>query len=286
MFTTTLGRVTVFVTVCLTFALGVFLIAAWTVKDTLEYTPQLRIGALDVSGTAAKAVVVFDVETGTEIASKNSTEPLPIASVTKLLTAAVFYRDADLAGSTTITWSDVNTYGDAGRIHAYEAYSHRELLFPLLLESSNDAASAMLRVYPKLLEYMNAYTQKLGLLETHFEDPSGLSEQNVSTAYELSVLARDIYRSHPHIVDITRLSQYVGTHTGWINNNPLVNEPGYRGGKHGFTEAANRTDVAFFEETLQNGTTRVIGYVVLGSDDVPSDINLLRATVQENVRFE
>jgi len=286
MFTTTLGRITVFFVVSATFGLGMLLIAAWTVKDAFEYSPQLRVGLLDVSDTTATAVMVFDVDSGTEIASKNSTQALPIASVTKLVTAAIFYRGADLSGTTTITWADVNTYGDAGRIHAYEEYSNRELLFPLLLESSNDAASAMLRVYPELLSEANAYVQELGLTQTLFEDPSGLSEQNVSTAYELSLLARDIFLRHSHIIDITRLPQYIGTHTGWLNNNPLITEDGYFGGKHGFTEAANRTTVAFFKETLASGHTRTIGYVILGSQNVPNDVLLLREQVQKNVYLE
>jgi len=286
MLQTTLGRVTIFFAVVATFCAGMFLIAAWTVKDAFEYEPQLRVGLLDVSAVQAKGVMVFDVETGTEIASRRSTDVLPVASITKLLTAALFYRDADLTGSTTITWSDVNTYGDAGRIHAFEEYSHRELLFPLLLESSNDAAAAMGRVHSNLLEDMNTYALSLGLLNTSFADTSGLSENNVSTAYELSILSATLYKKFPHIIDITRLGQYIGTHTGWLNNNPLVDEPRYRGGKHGFTEAANRTDVAFFEETLRSGHTRLIGYVVLGTDSVPLDIARLRDEVQRNVYVE
>lgn len=286
MFTTTLGRITVFFVVSATFGLGMFMIAAWTVKDALEYVPELRVGLLDVSDTTAKAVLVFDVETGTEIASKNASEALPIASITKLATAAAFYGGADLSATTTITWADVNTYGDAGRIHAYEEYVNRELLFPLLLESSNDAASAMLRVYPELLLQMNTYARSLGLSDTHFSDPSGLSEQNVSTAYELSVLARDVFMHHSHIIDITRLNQYIGTHTGWLNNNPLIAKQGYFGGKHGFTEAANRTTVAFFEEELASGHGRLIGYIILGSESVSGDVDLLREQVQHNVFLE
>lgn len=286
MFTTTLGRITIATIVVFTFLVGIFMIAAWSVNDAIFHTPELYVGEIDVFQTSAKAVEIFDVETGTPIASKNATEVLPIASITKLLTASVFYETATLEATTTITWGDVNTYGDAGRLQYYDQYSYRELLFPLLLESSNDAAVAMLRVEPTLLEKMNDYALGLNLVNTKFEDTSGLSAQNVSTAYELSILVRKLYMEHPHIFDITRLSQYLGTHTGWLNNNPLVHETEYRGGKHGFTLEAHKTDVAFFEETLASGHKRLIGYVVLGSENIPADIALLRTEVQKDVTLQ
>lgn len=286
MFTTTLGRITIVAIVTATFCIGLFLIAAWSVNDAIFSVPQLQITAFEAPGVQAKAFMIFDLETGTEIASHNSEEPLPIASVTKLLTASLFYEAPDLNATTSIAWSDVNTEGDAGKLHTYDLYTYRELLYPLLLESSNDAAAAMLRVQPDLLDRMNAYVGSLGLSHTHFGDTSGLSDENVSTAYELSVLGRMLYAKEPHIFDITRLSQFIGEHTGWMNNNPLVHEEGYRGGKHGFTYEANRTDIAFFNETLENGAVRTIGYVLLGTESVPADITVLREKVRQNVRFE
>jgi D-alanyl-D-alanine carboxypeptidase len=133
---------------------------------------------------------------------------------------------------------------------------------------------------------MNNYAASLGLRNTKFEDTSGLSSGNVSSAYDLFVLSRALYKKDPHIFDITKLKQFIGVHTGWMNNNPLVQMEGYEGGKHGFTYEANRTDVAFFKEKLASGNERIIGYVLLGSDNVPTDIEALRAEVKEKVRVE
>ena len=270
----------------ITLGTGMFLIAAWSVDDALNYEPSLQVGAIAIEGVDAKSFLVFDMETGTEIASKKSTEVLPIASVTKLFTAASFYENADLDATTTITWSDVNTEGRAGKLHAYEKYKSRELLFPLLLESSNDAASAMLRTEPTLLDAMQTYAEVAGLSQTHFEDTSGLSDKNVSNAYELFLLTRKLYFERPHIFDITQLPQYIGTHTGWVNNDPLLEHEGFKGGKHGFTYEANRTGVFLFDETLTGGQKRIFGYVVLGSDDLVTDVEALRTRIRENVRFE
>jgi len=280
------GKITILAVFLLTFCTGLFLIAAWTVDEAIKYEPQLTIGSIDTTKPTALSFLVFDVETHTEIASKDSTKVLPIASITKLLAASLFYSSAELDATTTITWSDLKGDGEAGRLKPYEEYSYRSLLYPLLLESSNDAAEVLLRVAPNLVDNMNAYAKQEGLTATAFVDTSGLSDKNVSTAYELFLLSRDLYPTYPHIFDITSLGQFIGTQTGWLNNNPLVDEEGYKGGKHGFTYEANRTVIAYFDETLASGQTRTMGYIVLGSNDLKADIGLLREEVRKNVRLE
>lgn len=280
-----LGRITIFTIVTITLCAGLFLIALWSVDDAINYVPTLHTGTIDISTESAGSFLIFDIETGTEIASKDPTLLLPIASITKLFTAAVFYDTADLVATTSILWSDVNTDGDAGRLHPYEVYTYRELTYPLLLESSNDAAVAMFRVDPDLLEKMNAFAKDHGATQTRFADTSGLKGENVSTAFELSMLIKTLYKEQQHIFDITRLKQFIGTNTGWLNNNPLIYEEGYRGGKHGFTYEANRTAVAFFDEMLVTGQKRTIGYIILGSDDLKADISVLRQEIQKNVSF-
>lgn len=284
---TIIGRISILAVIVLMFASGMLLIAAWSVEYALRYNPTLTVVPITPSSEiTAKAYMVFDQESGTQVISKQKDEVLPIASVTKLLSASVFYANADLQATTTIVWPDVVTPSTAGRLHLGEVYTYRELLYPLLLESSNDAAAAMARVLPELLPQMQAYADALNLQHTVFADASGLSAQNVSTAHELSILVRDLYDAQPHIFDITRLRQYIGTHTGWMNNDPFVAQEGYAGGKHGFTIAANRTATVFFDETLQNGAVRTVGYVLLGSDDLLADVELLREQVRQHVRYE
>jgi D-alanyl-D-alanine carboxypeptidase len=283
---TTLGKITVFTVLLLTLGIGLFLIAAWSVDDAVRYVPTLQFNALDVTAVTATSLYVFDVETGQEIVSTNKDSVLPIASVTKLLSASLFYTHANLEATTSIVWSDIATDGKAGKLAYGDIYTYRELMYPLLLESSNDAATVLLRVSPTIVGDMNAYVKNIGLTNTVFEDTSGLSILNVGTAQELGLLSLNVYKEYPHIFDITKLTQFIGSNTGWRNNNPLVGEQGYRGGKHGFTYEANRTAVAFFEEKIVTGQTRVVGYVLLGSDNIKNDIDLLRALVQQNVIFE
>jgi D-alanyl-D-alanine carboxypeptidase len=263
------------------------LVAVWSVDDAINYEPSLQVGMFAEVPVSASAFMVFDAETGTEIHSKDSTTQYPIASLTKLATAALFLENADLEATTTILWSDVNTDGDAGRLHAYETYRYRELLYPLLLDSSNDAAAAMARVEPSLLAAMNAYaTSSLGLASVAFADTSGLSDENKASAYDMAQLARHIRAEYPHVIDISQLPQAIGENTGWMNNNPFISDEAYRGGKHGYTYAADRTAAVFFEEELASGNTRTIGYVLLGSSDLKADMALLRQAVRANVRYQ
>ncbi len=248
--------------------------------------PSLTITPFTPEGVSAKAYEVLVLETGTVLASNQENEVLPIASVTKLLTAAVIL-DTDVAErQTTVTASDVATEGRAGKLSIGDTYTEHELLFPLLLESSNDAGETLLRMHPTLLKDMNAFVRTLGLQHIVFKDVTGLSSGNTGTAHELAVLLQKLYDTKRHLFDITTLKESMGEHTGWYNNNPYVKEEGYRGGKHGFTEASGKTAVAVFEETLPNGESVAVGYVLLKSTDLEQDMKLLREGVSKNIRIE
>ncbi len=236
---------------------------------------------------SARSALVVDLGTGKELFSKDADTPRPIASVTKLLSSALFYASASTTETVTITWNDVASEGRSGRLRSGEVYSNYELLFPALLESSNDAASTMRRVAPvDLLAQMNAYAQQQQLSSTRFVDATGLSAQNISTAHELSRLGIALYRDYPHIFDITQLRQYLSGNNMWLNNNPFVAEEGYVGGKQGYTYEANRTAIAFFDEQFSSGAVRRLVYVLLGSDDLREDMRLLRAYVRTAVDYK
>jgi D-alanyl-D-alanine carboxypeptidase len=279
-----------------TFALSGFLgIACIAVFYYALITPEtLRVASVEaqtalsmvaltsVPEVTAQAYYVFEVETGAELTAKNPDMVRPLASVTKLISSAVFFDTAELTGTIAVTERDVATPGASGRLQVGEEYSLRELVFPALLESSNDASTMQARSVSEtddLIKRMNEYTEALGLPDTHFVDPSGLSPENVSSPRSLSILLRTLVEEQPHLIDITKLRKYVGSTTTWLNNSPLASMSAYAGGKHGYTPEAGRTAVVMFEERTQ-GTTRTIGYIVLGSDDLVHDITALREAVQ------
>lgn len=234
----------------------------------------------------ASAWIAFDAATGEVFAEKNANAQLPIASVTKLPAASLVFRMHDPWATTTVSWRDTAAEGRAGKLVAGEEYDLHTLMFPLLLESSNDAAAVFSRTVATLTDDMNGYSTSLGLTHTAFADTSGLSDANVSTAEELAAMLRDLYTESRHVLDITALPSYIRGEHGWINNNPFVDVPEYRGGKHGYTPAARHTAVAVFEERLRGGNTRPVGYVVLGSDNLEGDMTALREYVRDHVQYE
>ena len=234
--------------------------------------PQLVVDNFSIEGVTAKAYGVFDVETGDILFSYNPEEHLPIASVTKLFTAAKAMETGEFE-SIVITEEDVAAEGRAGKLEVDQNYKIHELIFPLLMESSNDAAVALER-----------RIGEVSIAGHELADTSGLSSQNVASVAELSEEVRKLYLSVPHIFDITKLKQYVGEYTGWINNSPVADLPGYMGGKHGYTIEAKKTLAAIFAEDSLGG--REFGYIILGSDDVREDVEKLRKAVESSVHIE
>ncbi len=238
--------------------------------------------------------LLFDARTGKTILGSNEGMIVPIASVSKLLTAEVTLQDLDLSTTTEVSEGAVNIEGKAGRLKAGEIMSVRELLFPLLIESSNDAAEVIKEVYEKeqgegqtFPERLTIRAQEIGMKDTVFRDPSGLSSENRSTALDLAVLLRHLFTTKRYILDITTLSQYIGEgeRHEWYNNNPVYEEVGYVGGKHGFTDEAGRTFAGIFNESVSEDGERPIGLVILGSKDLKKDVAALRSYVQEYIEY-
>lgn len=242
---------------------------------------------LELSITAS-AYRIFDVETGEVFGDKNPLAVHEMASVTKLITAGTALSSSTIDASTTISWSAVATDGRAGNLEAGEKYRVRELLFPLLLESSNDAAEAIAEQHgrTKFISAMNEWVKESGMASTSVVDPSGLSARNVSTAEDLSKLLSYLVREQRHILDITTLPTYVGSHHTWQNNDPIVSSLGFIGGKHGYTDTAGRTIAVVFEERFrESDTLRPIGIILLDSDDLAKDVSVLREEFNRTVSY-
>lgn len=280
-----LGRVSIAIILTIAFTSALLLASLLFVVEYFA-PPSFSTSLANVQNVSAKSWLVFDAESGKVIYEYRAREARPIASVTKLIAAKVFYDSNNIWANTTITWSDVAADGRAGKLSYGETYDFHTLLFPLLLESSNDAAKVFSRNDEKLVEKMNSYATSLNLTKSTFADTSGLSNKDISTSRELATLISDIYRHNPHLISITSLGQYLTAQNGWLNNNPFASDPDFAGGKHGYTEDAGHTAVTLFDETLKNGANRTIGYILLGSSNLDYDAKLLRDHVKNNVSFE
>lgn len=263
--------------------LAVVLAFVYKTETTLETLPRADVAHASPKQRhtaapphlSAKAYVVFDDESGEEIFSHNVTTRHEMASVVKLITADTLFTQSSstLAATATIVWQSYSTEGESGMLELGERYTLRELLFPLLLTSSNDAAEAIaqMRGREKFLVAMRARAKAVGMSSTTIDDPSGLSPRTTTTARDLMALLRFLYRENRHELDITMLPRYVGTHHTWQNIDPVAQLPGFIGGKQGHTDTAQSTLAALFSVPTSVRTHRTIGIVLLGSTDLEGD---------------
>ncbi len=182
---------------------------------------------------ASANVLVLDAQDGRRMYAKAADEVTPIASLTKLMTAMVVL-DANLSLDEPMA-VDMDDFdyikGSHSRLRMGATLSRDEMLRLALMSSENRAASSLARHYPggnlAFVVAMNAKAAELGMTRTRFEDPTGLSPNNVSTANDLALmvaaaaqypLIRAYTTTPEHFVEV----QPSGQTLGFNNSNALV----------------------------------------------------------------
>jgi len=229
---------------------------------------------------------IADIGNGTVLAATDLDDAVPIASLTKLMTAVVAAEEIDLNGRVRVT-SPTFVTSLIPRLADRSTVSMYSLLQLLLVESSNEAAETIAGELGRneFIEAMNAKARQLGMLGTHFADPSGLSAENVSSVGDLYTLAKYIYDNRSFIFEMTANgsvpSAYVGNEfEGLMNFNEVKGLDNFIGGKVGETQAAGQTSVSLHRVTVQ-GEERVVVVILLGSDSRTEDVEALVSYVQQ-----
>lgn len=162
-------------------------------------TQRAQAIAADDLALKSSAALVIDEDSGEQVMAKNADVVMPIASLTKLMTALVVV-DAKLPMDEvlTITSDDTDTVRNTySRLTVGTRLTRDEMLLLALMSSENRAAMALSRNYPggreAFIEQMNRKAQSLGMASTHFADPAGLWNQSVSTARDLHRLLGAAY---------------------------------------------------------------------------------------------
>jgi D-alanyl-D-alanine endopeptidase (penicillin-binding protein 7) len=184
----------------------------------------------------------------------------------------------------------VNAYGYQGNLEVGDKISLNDLLYPLLLESSNDASEALAihRGREFFIKSMNYRAQTLGMDDTVFKDPSGLSFLNTSTAHDLLKLLRNINEDREYIFFVSRESKYTtedGEHT-WYNTSHFLDDDQYVGGKNGFTDEAQHSLVTVWDLPLIEFDTRRIGIILLKAQSTERDTRAILLHLLKNVYFQ
>ncbi|SIQ98142.1 D-alanyl-D-alanine carboxypeptidase (penicillin-binding protein 5/6) [Microbispora rosea] len=220
-----------------------------------------------------RAVYLWDATTGQDLLDKNAGKRLPVASLTKIMTAYVVLRDAKLDDEVTVKREDLeyawDNDGTTADLEPGDTLPVRELLYALLLPSGADAAHALARVYgpgvPGFVDKMNATARQLGLKDTLYVNADGLPTSRgdgYSTARDQARLA-EIALRNPVFKKVTSTSEH-STEDGrydWYNTNHMLGLPGAIGVKTGSTNAAGFC-LAF---AADRGGHRLIG-IILGEN--------------------
>ena len=188
---------------------------------------------LDLKSSVA---YVIDQDTNEVLLSKNDQAILPIASITKLMTGVVLSEaKLSMEESITITQDDVDTEkGSSSRLKVGTTLTRGELLHLSLMASENRAAHAIGRTYPgglnAFVDLMNAKATSLGMRDTRYIEPTGLSSRNQSSAKDLATLVSFAYQD-PMLRELSTSPSYqveVGKHTlNYKTTNRLIKNPNW-----------------------------------------------------------
>lgn len=252
-------------------------LAAEKILEDLRPTRN-SIADFELLGKAGISILVKNDGTEKILFEKNSKEVLPIASITKLMTAKVVINNYDLGKEITISKEAVMQNEDFGGLQENAVLATEYLLYPLLMESSNDAAFALANDYEGINEkdfilLMNQEAQNLGLENTFFTNPSGLDPIskydvfNFSTAEDLAKLTKELIYE-PFIWEILSTRDYSLFGPELKNNNELLSKyPEIIGGKTGFTESAGGCMVLLMRAPRNRG---YVINVILGAPSMES----------------
>lgn len=229
--------------ICALLALSVLRVSAEPEQEVAVNTAADPYG-LNIS---AQSAILVDASTGRVLYEKNAEEQRLVASTTKIMTALVVIEQAeDLDATVTVKPEWANVEGSSMYLQEGDVVSLRGLLYGLMLNSGNDAATALACSVggdeASFVELMNEYAARFGMENTHFSNPHGLdAEDHYSTAHDMARLMIEAMKN-PIFREISG-KRYVSI-DGYelFYHNKLLSKYEYCvSGKTGYTVAAGRT---------------------------------------------
>jgi serine-type D-Ala-D-Ala carboxypeptidase (penicillin-binding protein 5/6) len=253
--------------------------------------PPRRLPVRVAFARPPEAGILFDVDTGRVLWERHPGHRLPIASLTKMMTALIVAHRDHPSAKVRIDRHVLAYQGSGmGVLKKGERVLVRDLFYGLLLVSGNDAAIALAEhdsgSVTAFVDRMNRWARRLGLGCSHFSTPSGiLDRDNYSCPRDLAALARADLAT-PRIARVVRRRQVrfpfpvKGGYLDLYNNNPFIYERmrGVNGLKTGYTVAAGRCYV-----TTQRSGGHELGVVLLNT---PNPLDQVPALLHQGARIE
>lgn len=223
---------------------------------------------------SAKSALVYDTRSSRFLYEKNGNAKLPIASLTKIMSAVIILENLNLEDIVTVSEDSIRVDGEKQDIYLGEKLTVRNLLKLMLIESSNDAAYAAAAHAKKtgidFVGLMNLKAVSLGMTDSFFIDPAGLDDKGYSTAQDLVKLV-EYSLSYPEIWDISAEKTAIVEssderikHAIKSTNRLLGLIKDIIGGKTGYTEGAGQCMILV--TSVPDYPSKLIS-IVLGSDD-------------------
>ncbi|NTU69647.1 D-alanyl-D-alanine carboxypeptidase [bacterium] len=257
-----------------------------------EIKPSLyKIGEADAPNVSSRSYLVLDKNTNNILAEKDSDISIPMASLTKIMSAVIVLENTDLENTLVVSKNAVSAYGEGIDLRAGETLTVRDVLYAALLSSSNDACVALAEGVSesedKFVELMNKKAQDLGLSKTHFTNSAGLDDpKHLSNVKDLARLTRYALLNET-FAEIVSTKEKLITSAEGINhylrntNKLLGTIEGVFGVKTGLTGEAGECLVTLVEREESS-----IIVVTLGSEDRFSDTKNLINWVYQNFTFK
>lgn len=226
----------------------------------------------------AKAAIVYDVNSSRYLYVKNIDQKLPIASLTKILTAIAVIENLNFKDVVSIPQSALKVDGEKQDLYLGERLMVEDLVKMMLIKSSNDAAYALAEHAKKnnidLIQKMNAKAAELGMYDSYFKDSAGLDDEAYSNAEDMVKLVK-------YLLTYPKLLQMMSSKTATVislddiehhiqTTNRLLEEiPNILGGKTGYTEGALGCMTLVVEVSPKGD--KIIS-IILGSDERFTDM--------------
>ena len=271
--------------------------------DLLKPLTKEKINDLYLSSNNFLSVYVnLDENKEVLLSQKKIDKQIPIASLSKLMTAVVSLENYKENSIVKISKSAIDTYSTAGGLREGEEIIMKDLLYVMLIESSNDAAEALAEKMgrSKFISKMNEKAKELEMNNTEFVNPSGLDvfddatetilkETNVSTPEDLKNLVKYILKKYPLITEILSISEIdIQSQSGFMhkleNTNILLKEnPVYLWGKTGYTKEANGCIILILKSYSKEGSDNsYIINIITGADDRFREARKLEAWLKDS----
>lgn len=231
-----------------------------------------QVRDLNISATSGISIETNLVDADKSLFAKNGDIQLPIASLSKLMTAIVALDNYNLQENITLDKNADLESPVVDDLKLGDTLPVEEFLQIMLIESSNKAAFQLAEKMgeQQFVGLMNQKAKDIGLENTFFAEPTGLSNKNVSTAKDLAKLAEYILKNYPKIADISRIQEIdLPNFQKITNTNQLLGcTQGIVCGKTGFTTDAKGCLLLVVNNPQAND---YLIYVILGSPNTTSD---------------